>query len=787
MTDTRAAASVVAEDFDLAEVDRIVEETGRGREALIRILCALQEKYNYLPEAALRRVCEVAEVSAAQVAGVSTFYTQFRHRPAGRHMIKVCIGTACHVKGAETVYHGFRQHLGIPEGEDTDAEGLFTVEKVACLGCCMLAPAVQIDDITYGYLSTEKVPRVLNDFLRAAESGAGSAVPAAPGGAKCGEIRGCVCSSCSAAGAGDVLDEFRRQANDKDLPVEVHSVGCTGISYQAPLVEVELQGGERFHYGRLGKADVAAVLGRHFRPTGLLRRFGGAASRLMERLLTDEAWEPVTRFAVDMRDGPVGRYWGSQKHIATEGSGLADPLDIDDYRARGGFEALARCRKDMSSEEIIDLVVASGLRGRGGAGYPTGRKWREVSKAPGEARYMVCNGDEGDPGAFMDRMILESFPFRVIEGMAIAACAVGVTQGFLYIRAEYPLAARRVREALKVCRREGLIGPDAGLELGVVEGAGAFVCGEETALIAALEGRRGTPRIRPPFPSEKGFRGQPTLVNNVETLALVPWILRNGPDALAALGTDGSKGTKTFALAGKVRRGGLIEIPMGVSLREIVEEIGGGIDGGLKLKAVQVGGPSGGCVPARLADTPVDYEALTSAGAMMGSGGLVVLDESDCMVDVARYFMTFTQFESCGKCTFCRVGTKRMLDILTALCAGRGRAEDLVELERLAHAVREGSLCGLGRTAPNPVLSTLEHFRDEYEAHLAGRCPAKRCKELITYNITEECIGCTRCAQRCPVDAIEMRPYERHEIDAEKCIRCDTCRVACPCDAVEIE
>jgi NADH-quinone oxidoreductase subunit F len=675
------AAPAAAGEVDLAEVDAVVERTGRGREALIPILCALQERYNYLPEPALRRVCEKAEVTPSEVAGVSTFYTQFRHRPAGKHMIKVCIGTACHVKGAETVYHGFRQYLGIPDGEDTDADGLFTVEKVACLGCCMLAPAVQIDDITYGYLSTEKVPQVLSDFLKSLEAGEARGVRGADHGAAGGEIRGCICSSCRAAGAADVLREFRRQAAEAEIPVRVRAVGCTGISYQAPLVEVQVAGGDCFRYGRLGKGDVASVLARHFRPAGVIRRLRGAASQLLEKLLTDQAWEPVTRFAVDLRDGPVGDYWGRQKHIALEGAGVAAPLDLDDYRARGGFEALARCCRELSPEEIIELVTASGLRGRGGAGYPTGRKWKDVRGAPGETRYLICNGDEGDPGAFMDRMILESFPLRVIEGLAIAARAVGATEGFLYIRAEYPLAAYRVREALKLCRQEGIIGPDVmgsgtPLELKVVEGAGAFVCGEETALIAALEGRRGTPRLRPPYPSERGFRGSPTLVNNVETLALVPWIVRSGPEALAALGTEGSKGTKTFALAGKVRHGGLIEIPMGLTLRQIVEEIGGGIDGDLQLKAVQVGGPSGGCVPARLADTPVDYEALTGAGAMMGSGGLVVLDESDCMVDVARYFMTFTQFESCGKCTFCRVGTRRMLDLLTALCEGRGRAED---------------------------------------------------------------------------------------------------------------
>jgi NADH-quinone oxidoreductase subunit F len=423
------------------------------------------------------------------------------------------------------------------------------------------------------------------------------------------------------------------------------------------------------------------------------------------------------------------------------------------------------------------------MRGRGGGGFPTSSKWRAVREATGAEKVVICNADEGDPGAFMDRMILESFPFRVIEGLAVAAWAVGASEGIFYIRSEYPLAVARVKEALRLCRERQLL--DAGLTLRVYEGAGAFVCGEETALIASIEGRRGIPRLRPPYPSEHGLWGRPTLINNVETFANVPWLLRH--PVQEEVGTAASRGTKVFALAGKVRRGGLIEVPMGMTLRQIVEEIGGGVHEGRTLKAVQVGGPSGGCVPAALCDTPVDYEALTEIGAMMGSGGLVVLDDTDCMVDVARYFMAFTQLESCGKCTFCRVGTKRMLEILERLCAGEGREGDLEELEELGRLTRAGSLCGLGRTAPNPVLTTLRFFREEYAAHLGKRCPAGTCKALITYSINDQCIGCTRCAQRCPADAIEPRPYRQHEIDPAKCVRCGACLQACPVDAIEIK
>ena len=442
--------------------------------------------------------------------------------------------------------------------------------------------------------------------------------------------------------------------------------------------------------------------------------------------------------------------------------------------------------------QIISTIEQSGLRGRGGAGFPTGQKWRVVSQQNHETKYVICNGDEGDPGAFMDRMILESFPFRVIEGLAIAAMAVGAREGIFYIRHEYPLAVKRVRAAIAELEKRGwlgekLFGVGTPFKLSVFEGAGAFVCGEETALIASMEGQRGMPKLRPPFPAQSGLWAKPTLINNVETLAMVPWILRNGADKFAAIGTTKSKGTKVFALAGKIQRGGLIEIPMGTTLREIVEDIGGGVGAGRRFKGVQIGGPSGGCVPARLADTSVDFESLREIGAIMGSGGLVVFDDTSCMVDLARYFLQFTQDQSCGKCTFCRVGTKRMLDILERLCIGKATRQHLEELEKLAVQVGAGSLCGLGKTAPNPVLTTLKYFRDEYEAHLQGRCPAGKCAALIRYSINTDCTGCTLCAQHCPVDAIPMTPYEQHVIDDAKCTRCDTCRQVCPDNAVEVK
>jgi NADH:ubiquinone oxidoreductase subunit F (NADH-binding)/NAD-dependent dihydropyrimidine dehydrogenase PreA subunit len=408
-----------------------------------------------------------------------------------------------------------------------------------------------------------------------------------------------------------------------------------------------------------------------------------------------------------------------------------------------------------------------------------------------DCAYVICNGDEGDPGAFMDRMLLESFPYRIIEGTLIAALAVGARAGIFYIRTEYPSSIRIMREALAVSEKMNLVGNnilDSGfsVKLSIVEGAGAFVCGEETALIKSIEGKRGMPTPKPPYPASSGLWGKPTLINNCETLACVPWIIREGAARFRETGTRESPGTKVFSLAGKTARGGLIETPMGITVREIVEHIGGGIANGKKFKAVQIGGPSGGCIPAELCDIPVDYERLAEVGAMMGSGGLVVLDESDCMVDIAKYFLAFTQDQSCGRCTFCRVGTRRMLDILEKICAGKGIAKDLQVLEELAEAVKRASLCGLGRSAPNPVLTTLKYFRSEYEAHINGVCPAGKCKNLISYAVTEKCGGCTICSQHCPVDAIPFTPYNRHGIDDALCTRCGACRAACPSEAIEI-
>lgn len=784
--------TAAAESVDLGFVERVVEQVGRDREGVIPILQRLQEHYRYLPPQALRRVCELTEITPAQMEGVATFYTQFRHRPVGEHLIRVCHGTACHVKGAEQVSDALRRHLQIPEDDDTDPDRRFTIEKVACLGCCTLAPVMQIDGVTYGHRTPDNVDEAIQDFLELERRGllAPSARPAPGRIDGLAEIRIGIGSCCIAGGSMDVRQELERAVNELGAPAVVKPVGCVGMCHQTPLVEVVKPGEEPHVYAKVQPEDAEAIVRRHFHPHGL-RRVRATVTSTLDSLLDDRAWTPVTRYALDVRDAPVCSFLGRQVHIATEHAGCLDPFDIDQYIDGGGFEALRRVVTEMEPAEVIEEISASGLRGRGGAGFPTGRKWRIVREADKEPKYILCNGDEGDPGAFMDRMILESYPFRVLEGMAIGAYAAGVHDGLLYIRAEYPLAVRRVWNAISRCQERGFLGEDIfgtgfDLRLGIREGAGAFVCGEETALLASIEGERGHPRLRPPYPAESGLWAQPTLINNVETFAVVPWIIREGAERFAELGTERSKGTKVFALAGKVARGGLIEVPMGITIGEIVEEIGGGVAGDRQFKAVQIGGPSGECIPAELADTPVDYEALGELGGIMGSGGFVVLDDADCMVDVAHYFLEFTQRESCGKCTPCRIGTRRMLEILERIRSGEGTPGDLDRLEELALMVKRSSLCGLGQTAPNPVLSTLRYFRDECEAHIEGRCPAGKCRALIHYEITDECIGCTKCAQACPADAIAMRPLEEHEIDDELCIRCGTCMNVCPVDAVEV-
>ena len=778
-------------DSILTFVENIVREIGTKAGDLIPILHAIQNEYNYLPEDVLQRVCEITEITPASITGVSTFYSQFRHTPIGKHLIRVCTGTACHVKGSELVYDAFCRELHIEKGQDTDPEFLFTVQKIACLGCCTIAPVVQIDGVTYGHVKTDSVSHIIQNFLRQETRITEKSLDRKALFEEVGEIKIGLGSCCVASGSQRVQQALEKSLVETGINTQVKRVGCVGMCHRTPLLEVSVPDKDPVLYDKVKPEDVRRILLKHYKPKTLSQRLKNAAYHFIENILEDPNSNGFTRHPLHMRDPNIQSFLGRQKHIATEHSGQIDPLDLEEYRSKGGFEALSRCLGEMTPGDVIDQMKFSGLRGRGGAGYPSGQKWEAVQQSQDKTKYIICNGDEGDPGAFMDRMILESYPFRVIEGMIIAAHTVGAHEGYFYIRAEYPLAVQRVKDALTQCKECGFLGENIlergySLDLHILEGAGAFVCGEETALIASLEGKRGNPRYRPPYPAQKGLWDHSTLVNNCETFATVPWIIRNGAAAYAQMGTDQSKGTKVFSLAGKIARGGLIEVPMGITIKEIVYDIGGGIENDRPFKAVQIGGPSGGCIPAELAHTRVDYEDLTKVGAMMGSGGLLVMDDSDCMVDIARYFLSFTQNQSCGKCTFCRIGTRHMLQILEDLCAGKGKQDDLSKLEEIAHKTKQGSLCGLGKTAPNPVLTTLTYFREEYEAHLEGVCPAKRCKELITYTIDESCIGCTVCAQKCPAGAIAIAPYQRHMIDQTQCVKCGTCKQVCPTDSVKL-
>ncbi len=751
------------------------------RKDLLPALIKIKKEHQYLPPEELDKLCKESEITPAQIQSVATFYKHFSFEPAARHAIRVCVGTACHIKGAEFLYQAFRQHLKIKEGKSYDQDRLFSVNKVACLGCCMMAPAVQIDQKIYGWVEPAMVEDVLTDFL-ASEKVKTSTLKKREAASTTGEVKICLCSSCRAAGADKVYHAMVEDAERFNIPLRPLEVGCSGMSFQSPLMQITTPESEIFSYGKVNEEVALSLLLRHFKPKNIVT--------WLDALLTPQ-FNPAKGHII--KDStPENRAWLSDKtRIATKNSGAIPPNDLASYRQLGGISALQKVLT-LSSTEVITQIMQSDLKGRGGGGFPSGQKWEMVREAKENPKYVICNGDEGDPGAFMDRLLLESHPFRILEGMIIAAFTVSAHQGFIYVREEYPLAVERIKEAVEIFKQNGLLGnnilgSDFALNLEVVEGAGAFVCGEETALIASLEGKRGVPSLRPPYPATSGYDGKPTLINNVETLACVPWIILNGAEAFREFGNQESGGTKTFALAGKIKKGGLIEVPMGTTLRSIVYDIGGGVEKGKKLKAILIGGPSGGCIPESQLDLPVDFVNLKKAGAMMGSGGLVVLDEDDCMVDIARYFLEFTANESCGKCTSCRIGTQRMLEILQKFCTGKAKKKDLTQLEELSNLVIEGSLCGLGKTAPNPVLSSLQHFRSEYESHLNKQCPAGKCPELFSFIISDKCTGCTLCAQNCGEQAISYTPWQQHEIIDNKCTRCGVCRQVCPEKAVQVK
>jgi NADH:ubiquinone oxidoreductase subunit F (NADH-binding)/(2Fe-2S) ferredoxin len=587
----------------------------------------------------------------------------------------------------------------------------------------------------------------------------------------------CAGTGCVSNKSLTIKDALVNELGRRDLQdeVQVVSTGCNGFCANGPIVVVKPDG---IFYQMLTEEDIALLVEEHC-----------VKGRPVEKLMYAPA-ENTPAIPL-MRDIP---FFAKQQLIALANRGLIDPERIDEYIGVGGYQALSKALTTMTPEQVIAQISESGLRGRGGAGFPTGKKWELCRNAPGASKCLICNSDEGDPGAFMDRSIVESDPHAVLEGMLIGAYAIGASYGFVYIRAEYPLAVERLHKAIDQAREYGLLGEDIlgtgfSFDLSVARGAGAFICGEETSLIGSLEGRLPDPRTRPPYPAQEGFRGAPTNINNVETWANVPHIIKRGAGWFASIGTATSKGTKVFSLVGKVKNTGLVEVPMGITLREIVFDVGGGVPGGRTFKAVQTGGPSGGCLPAALLDTPVDYESLVQAGSIMGSGGMIVMDEDTCMVELARYFLNFTQEESCGKCTPCREGTAHMKRILENITLGKGMEGDIELLMKMAQLIKDTSLCGLGQTAPNPVLTTIRYFADEYHAHIRDkRCPARVCKALIRYDILEDtCTGCTLCAKNCPVPCIAGERKRLHVIDQEKCIKCGMCLTVCKFDAVRVQ
>ncbi len=811
-------------------------KTGQ-REYLIPILQETQKVYGYLSRQAMLEIAHFVNLPASKVYGVATFYNQFRLTPLGENVIMICTGTACHVRGSDQVLRAFEAELGIKAGHNTK-DNRFTLETVACLGSCSIAPVVTINGTFHGKLTPKDVPALVKAINDQADqkSSAGKKVqhgvdfatlfprrdsiltqPPAYDELASGKLAERLAvelldrnptkpviyvglGTCGLASGGmKIWDQLTALIAEGKLDATLKKTGCIGYCEREVMVDIKKPGKPRVSFANVTPEKMTQIVESYLQrdelPTELVL---GISESYPEgpSFEVPKEWAKVSLF----KQLP---YFEKQQRIVLKNCGTFDPDSIDEYIAKGGYQALAKAIKTMTPRQVVDEVLKSGLRGRGGGGFPTGKKWEFAFDQKADQKYIVMNADEGDPGAFMDRSVLEGDPHKVIEGIAIGGYAIGATRGYIYVRAEYPLAVERLNLAIREAERLNLLGTNilgSGVDfhLKLKMGAGAFVCGEETALLASIEGKRGMPRPRPPFPAVSGAFGKPTVINNVETYANVPEIIVRGGKWFASIGTEKSKGTKVFALTGKVNCSGLIEVPMGITLREIIFNLGNGIQNGKAFKSAQIGGPSGGCLPKQCLDTPIDYDSLIAAGAMMGSGGLVVMDETTCMVDIARYFLNFTRSESCGKCIPCREGIARLQEMLDKIVKAPEeesgnmtleRFKAIIDLKKTCELIRDTAACGLGNTAPNPILSTLNYFRDEYDAHIfERRCPSGKCKSLLKFKINvPACKGCGLCKKKCPNAAIVGDIKHPHYIIAEKCVRCGVCQEVCPFKAVEVE